>query len=80
MVTLDLFAADDLRELSPRLVRLVRLVLDLRELREPTDAPSPDFCAPTMASCISRRSRSFATERLWSDMCDICERVDRYDL
>mmetsp|Transcript_15545 Transcript_15545/g.31825 ORF Transcript_15545/g.31825 Transcript_15545/m.31825 type:complete len:268 (-) Transcript_15545:98-901(-) len=32
---------------------------------------------PTMASCISSRSRSFATERLCSDICDRVDLADR---
>lgn len=35
---------------------------------------------PTMANCISSLNKSFATDRLASDMCDKCDLVDLLDL
>jgi hypothetical protein len=46
-------------------------VADRREL-PPTLVPEVAFSAdPTMASCISSRSKSFATDRDCSDICEI---------
>lgn len=56
--------------------------LDMRADEDATGSPSASVALllfPTMANCISSRSKSFATLRLCSDICDKKDLVERWE-
>mmetsp|Transcript_27553 Transcript_27553/g.58957 ORF Transcript_27553/g.58957 Transcript_27553/m.58957 type:complete len:231 (+) Transcript_27553:509-1201(+) len=77
---LEDFRPDDRAEALDPPPRLVPL--ETRPDDDTTGMPSASLLLlllPTMASCISNRSKSFATLRLCSDICDKKDLVDRWE-